>query len=168
MKRASVTITEKKYLLALKSFYERLNNGEKLTFTDFVNEYKACRRFCKVMTDKGIVKNVGTRPHPVYKWNTVEPNIRMVRAILIEVRKICRDLEKRTKMKEIEIINEINNKKEVKVKPFTMPKKTGQKTETVRVQPRMFKENGKPTSQAINSKEIVLFWGLVKINIKTK
>jgi hypothetical protein len=153
MKR-EITKTEKKYLESLRDLKARLDKKESITMTNFIVNNHLNNQVSVVLIKKGIVKNLGGNRNPNYIWNTIDPNIRMVRAILNEMNNYERD-KRSTILKK-------------KKQPFTMPKKTRQTTETVRVSPRMIKENGKPKSQAINSKEIVLFWGLVKINIKTK
>jgi len=81
-----ITKTEQKYLDMLFDIEQRCKNNELFTIREISSKYKVQRGFSKVMMKNGIMKDVGYPNNPKYIWTSIRPNIKMIRAILKEIR----------------------------------------------------------------------------------
>jgi len=156
-KMEKLTRVEQKYLNFLFDVEKRCKSGIEFTIRHVIIEHKINRSIGVILKEKGIIKKVGSQKKALYVWKTIRPNINMTKGILDAIREYQRGHE-------------------------SMRPKKQQKTETIRVEPRIHPkiESVKPQrggarigagrkrlSEEIKSlptqKSVVILWGLINI-----
>lgn len=82
-----ISKTEAKYLAFLQDVKRLCDEGGTFSFKKLCTEHKVSNQLAKNLKENGIIKNLNEHQYPVYIWNSVNPNIYMVRKIKDEINK---------------------------------------------------------------------------------
>jgi hypothetical protein len=82
-----LTKTEQKYLTFLNDVYTQCNTNGEFRFSDLTDKHRISRRVSSLLIKEGRVVNKSDGRSPIYVWNTIKPNIHMVKHIQESIRK---------------------------------------------------------------------------------
>jgi len=78
--------TRLKYLKALKDLQTVLKYQPKISLSGFIKDRSLGKTIQQVLIDENLVKNIGGKGRGTeYKWNTIDPNLKMVDEILVRI-----------------------------------------------------------------------------------
>ena len=117
MKKKEITENQLQILYFLKEFYDRGNWSIGLSSASKEFRFKNRTAVTTTMLKNKILINKGTNTRPCYSWNTIKPNIEMVRKLEEEADKYCKSLakdnkernSKKSKIKKVDVHRELKN-----------------------------------------------------------
>ena len=151
---------EQKYLKALKDLKVLIEtyNG-KIVLRDWRRAYKLDQYTGTVLTRNKIVVNKSTsQKFPIYKWNTIDPNVYMVNKILDEMRERRASYKSSKRKKKVSNVNKRHTITSESI-DMTTWKESCEKSTLINRKPKKVKVE----KCNYKTKKISIFWGLIKI-----
>ena len=100
--------TEKKYLTALQELKRRLDNNTSISLREFSREFSINNKVFTILVNEKLIQR---HDRGIHTWNTIAPNIHMVRKIIQIQQEINRQSQINSKNKQQEIMNVDKSKK---------------------------------------------------------